>query len=121
MNEHLDQSALDNLLAMAGDDADFVDEIVDAFLADAPGELEGIRAALAAGDPASVVRPAHTIKGMSLNLGATRVAGLARQLEEAARAGSLEGAPEAAAALAQALDALAAELAAARERRWTRR
>jgi HPt (histidine-containing phosphotransfer) domain-containing protein len=118
MPDGLDQSAIDNLLAMAGGDADFVDEVVDAFLAEAPREMEALRAAIAAGDPASAVRPAHTIKGMSVNLGATRVVELARGLEDRARGGSLDGADDAVAALAGCLDDLAVELAAARGRRW---
>lgn len=118
MAEALDQSAIDNLMAMAGGDPEFVDEVVDAFLAEAPREVEALRAAIAADDPASVIRPAHTIKGMSVNLGARRVTELARTIEERARAGSLDGAPEAVAALGMALDELGVELAAARERRW---
>ena len=118
MAEHLDQAAIDNLLAMAGGDADFVDEMVDAFLADTPRELEGLRAAVAAGDVAAAVRPAHTIKGMALTLGATRVTELAASIEKRAREGSLDGAVEAAATLAAAFEELGVELAGARERRW---
>ena len=63
MPEVLDQAALDSLLEMVGGDADFVDELVDTFLADVPQQLAELRAAVAAGTAADAVRPAHTLKG----------------------------------------------------------
>lgn len=121
MAEALDQGALENLLTMVGDDPEFVDELVDTYLADAPLQVAAIRSALDAGDAEGVVRPAHTLKGSSLNLGGLRVAGIAREIEERGRAGSLEGA----AALLQDLRAANAELETAlgdaRARRWTSR
>lgn len=50
--------------------------------------------AIAAGDAARVKTVAHTLAGVAANLGAVRVASLARALEAAARAGQMEGAPD---------------------------
>ena len=72
-------------------------------LADAPEQLEALNASLAAGDVAGLVRPAHTLKSASASLGALGLAELCRQLELAAKAGSLEGA-------AESIEGIAAEL-----------
>jgi HPt (histidine-containing phosphotransfer) domain-containing protein len=118
MPDTLDQVALASLLKMVGNDPDFVDELVDVYLADAPRQAVAVRAAFDAGDPAGLVRPAHTLKGTSLNLGGVRVAEIARSIEERGRAGTLDGVD----ALLADLDAAAAELGdelrAARARRW---
>ena len=73
MPEVLDQAALDSLLQMVGGDADFVDELVDTFLADVPQQLAELRAAVAAGMAADAIRPAHTLKGTSASIGARAV------------------------------------------------
>ena len=62
-------AALDSLLQMVGGDADFVDELVDTFLADVPQQLAELRAAVAAGTAADAIRPAHTLKGTAASLG----------------------------------------------------
>jgi signal transduction histidine kinase/CheY-like chemotaxis protein/HPt (histidine-containing phosphotransfer) domain-containing protein len=64
------------------------------------GELD---AGLAAGDVAALVRPAHSLKSSSANVGAMRLSDLARNLEHAARQGDMEGA-------AQGVVAIRAEL-----------
>src|SRR4029079_5961716 len=83
----LDPAALADMLEMVGDDPEFVGEIVDAYLADAPEQIRGMPAALAAGDITTSWRHAHTLKGNSRNVGATALAEIARTLEEQARAG----------------------------------
>ena len=88
MPEVLDQAALDSLLQMVGGDADFVDELVDTFLADVPQQLAELRAAVAAGTAADAVRPAHTLKGTAASIGARAVEATSRSIEEGARAGS---------------------------------
>jgi HPt (histidine-containing phosphotransfer) domain-containing protein len=87
----LDPSALADMLAMVGDDPEFVGEIVDTYLADAPEQLGGMRTALAAGDLVTLGRLAHTLKGNSRNVGAVGLAEIARGIEEDARNGSVEG------------------------------
>ena len=88
----LDPAALADMLSMVGDDPEFVGDIVDTYLADAPTQLTGMRAALESGDLVTLGRLAHTLKGNSLNVGATPLAAIARTLEEQARAGDLTAA-----------------------------
>jgi HPt (histidine-containing phosphotransfer) domain-containing protein len=118
MPEVLDQAALDSLLQMVGGDADFVDELVDTFLADVPHQLADLRAAVAAGAAADAVRPAHTLKGTAASIGARSVEGVSRSIEEGARAGNVDGLKAPVEELARALADLEAALADARARRW---
>ncbi len=107
----LDQAALDELRESVGGDEAFVRELVAAYLAESPAYLDAILAAAAQGDPAAVVRPAHTIKSSSSALGAMRLAAVSKQLEFAARDGRVD---QAAAEEARALwPATVAALAAA--------
>ena len=91
MPETIDQVAVARLLAMVGNDPDFVDELVNDYLAEAPRLAAAVRAALDAGDADGIVLPAHTLKGTSANLGGVRVAGIAQRIEERGRAGDLDG------------------------------
>ena len=83
----LDSASIDALLDLAGGDLDFVDEIADTYIADAPTQVGAISAAADAGDNAALVAPAHTLKSSSASVGATRLSELARELEAAARTG----------------------------------
>jgi two-component system sensor histidine kinase/response regulator len=120
MAEVLDQGALDNLLAMVGDDPEFVDELVDTYLADAPLHEDAVRAALDAGEAEGLIRPAHTLKSTSLNLGGLRVAEIAREIEERGRTRRIDGVDALLADLETARGELAAALGRARARRWAR-
>jgi PAS domain S-box-containing protein len=77
--------------------------IADEFSAEAMRQLDRLREALAEGDPQAVELAAHSIKGSSANLGATRLAELTGHLEALGRAGALGGA-------AAVVDDTAAEL-----------
>jgi HPt (histidine-containing phosphotransfer) domain-containing protein len=110
----LDEATLAQLFDAVGSDRTFLDELVEAYLADAPEQLAAARAAVAAGSADELVRPAHTLKSSSATLGAQALAGLARDLEQRARAGSLDGA-------AIGLDAAEAEFARVREALGERR
>jgi two-component system, sensor histidine kinase and response regulator len=118
MSEVLDHHALDNLLAMVGDDPGFVDELMDAYLADAPQQVAAVRDALDGGDAEGLVRPAHTLKSSSLSLGGVQVAEIARQIEERGRTGSIDGVSALLADLEAAGGEFAIALHGARERRW---
>jgi len=115
---HLDATALASLLEMVGDDPDFVSELADMYLSDSPVQLAAMRAAIEAGVPADLVRPAHTLKGNSANLGAAELAGVCRELEATARAGSLVDAPDRLAAAEAEYAAVVEALADARSRGW---
>ncbi|MEO8229789.1 MAG: Hpt domain-containing protein [Chloroflexota bacterium] len=100
----LDEATIAQLFESVGYDPAFLDELVEAYLSDAPAQLASARAAVAAGSAEDLVRPVHTLKSSSSTFGALTLAGLARGLELQARAGSLDG-------VAIGLDAVEAEFA----------
>ena len=83
----LDDAVLAELRESTGGDDDFVRELVDAYVSEATGYLEAMTVAAAAEDADAMVRPAHTLKSSSATLGAMRLAGISRTLEESARSG----------------------------------
>ena len=85
----LDPAAMARLLEITGDDVSFVDELVDTFIEDAATQLEALRAAAEAGDADAAVRPAHSLKSNSLNVGATVLAELSRSIESDGRTGPI--------------------------------
>ena len=84
--------------------AEFVVELVDTFLAEAPLMLDDLRSALAASDADRFRRAAHSLKSNANTFGALPLGALARELE-------LTGLDCALAAGAGPLDALAGEYA----------
>ena len=118
LNEPIDAATIDRLLESVGGDESFVDELTDAYLADAPSHLGAIRRALDAGSAEDLVRPAHTLKSSSATVGALVLAGYARELELEARAGSLAGADERLAAAKTEFGRVAGALGELRAARW---
>ena len=88
----IDPSAMDRLLEMTGGDVAFLDELVDTYFEDAPLQLRAMREAAEAGAVDDLVRPAHSLKTNSANMGAEVLAGLCRALEAEARSGTMEDA-----------------------------
>ena len=84
----LDPAALDGLRELGGDD--FVGDLVQTFLADAPALI----AALRGQDADEVRRAAHTLKSNGATFGATRFSELCRELELQAKTGDLAGAAD---------------------------
>ena len=84
----LDPAALDGLREIGGDD--FVTDLIDTFLADAPPLLAALRGT----DAEEVRRAAHTLKSNGATFGATTFSELCRELEMLARTGDLAGVPE---------------------------
>ena len=89
-----DQAAFDHLLEITGNDLEFVDELIDTYLADASVQLEAMQAAASSGDAAALVRPAHSLKSSSANVGAMALADICRALEAAAQTGDVPDAQE---------------------------
>src|SRR3954454_13402015 len=87
-NPRLDPAALEGLREMGGDE--FVTDLVETFLADAPPLLAALRGT----DVDEVRRAAHTLKSNGATFGATPFAELCRELEELAKTGDLAGAAE---------------------------
>ena len=93
-NRSIDPAALERLLEMTGGDPEFLDELVDTYLEDAVTQLEAMRAAADSGSTEALVRPAHSLKSNSANVGAERLADLCRALEADARSGAVTTASE---------------------------
>ena len=88
----LEASALDSLRALGGDD--FLAEVIDEFLADAPKLLTTLRGALEGNDADELQRAAHTLKSNGTTFGAGDFSERCRELEERAKNGELTGASE---------------------------
>jgi len=88
----LDAAALGNLRDLGGDD--FLGEVIDAFLGDAPELIATLRRSLEEQNTEELRRSAHTLKSNGATLGAEEFAELCRTLEQRAKAGELDGASE---------------------------
>lgn len=75
----IDRSVFDELKDTAG--AEFVVELVDTFLEEAPGLLAEMQQALADGDLPKLKRAAHSLKSNASTFGALPLAALARAVE----------------------------------------
>jgi HPt (histidine-containing phosphotransfer) domain-containing protein len=78
-NQTIDLNTFTELQDTAG--ADFVVELVDTFLDEAPGLLAELRRALAAGDVLAFERAAHSLKSNAHTFGALALGAQARSLE----------------------------------------
>jgi HPt (histidine-containing phosphotransfer) domain-containing protein len=85
----VDNAVLGALRESVGDDPEFLGELVDEFLQDAPTLLESLREAANSGDATTARRAAHTLKGNSLTFGAGTLASLCQDAETAASADNL--------------------------------
>ncbi len=94
--------------------ADFVVELVESFLEDAPLGLQALRVAVAGGDAVGFRRQAHSLKSNGVTFGATAFADEARALEQTPLAELGEAAAARVETLAALFDAAAAELKALR-------
>ena len=83
----IDKATFEELKQMSG--ADFINELIDAFLDDAPNMIAAMQTALAAGDAESFRRNAHSLKSNANTFGATELAGLAKELEMMGRENNL--------------------------------
>ena len=86
----IDRGTLDHLLDITGGDVEFLDELVDTYLEDGQAQVAALQAAIAANAIEDLVRPAHTLKSSSANVGALQLADACRDLEAAARAGAVD-------------------------------
>ncbi len=85
----LEAAALQNLRDLGG--ADFIAEVVDVFLADAPALIASLRSSLERQDTEELRRAAHTLKSNGSTLGAATFAELCRTVEQHAKHGRLDG------------------------------
>jgi HPt (histidine-containing phosphotransfer) domain-containing protein len=100
----IDDATFGELQESAG--ADFVIELVQTFLEEAPAMLQALRESLAAGDAEVFRRTAHSLKSNSLTFGALALGAHARTLE----LDGLPAAPEALPALEKEWERVATDL-----------
>lgn len=104
----LDMTIYDELKETTG--SDFVDELVETYLDDAPRLLEELKSSLEAQDAETFRRAAHSLKSSSATFGASRLSGLARELEMLAKDQKLSEAASMLPGVEQAFQAVEAEL-----------
>lgn len=75
----IDQATFEELKQMSG--GDFINELIDAFLEDAPNMLNNMQLALDVKDIESFRRNAHSLKSNANTFGAVELASLAKELE----------------------------------------
>ncbi len=99
----LDQAALDNIRSM-DDDGSVLCEVIQMFLDEVPGHLQGMQRALDEGDAAALGRHAHALKSASFNVGAKGVGELCKRLEKEAKAGATPALGDLVGAISATLD-----------------
>ena len=75
----IDQTAFEELKQISGED--FINELIDAFLDDAPNMIKSMQSALDSKDLESFRRNAHSLKSNANTFGATELGALAEELE----------------------------------------
>ncbi len=103
----LEDSVLKELRDNIGDNLAGLFEV---FLEDIPVYIKELEKSIAENDAAALVQAAHAIKGSSGNVGANRLAAVARLLEELGRSGSMENAARLVTALQKELTQVRAAL-----------
>ena len=83
---------LSKLNSMTGGDQDFLREMIQTYLEEAPRLLGDMRKAVAQGDAAGLRIAAHSLKSNSAAFGANELTELCRELEGMGKAGELDGA-----------------------------
>jgi HPt (histidine-containing phosphotransfer) domain-containing protein len=84
----IDKETFEELKRMSG--ADFIDELIDAFLDDGPHMISQMEAALTAQDVESFRRNAHSLKSNANTFGAMELGSLAKELEMMGKEKNLE-------------------------------
>jgi len=84
-NQSLDLSKLQQLQEITGGDPDFLVELIDVYLEDAPRLFATMKDALSRDDAESTIRAAHDLKSNSLNLGATALGAVCLEMETRAK------------------------------------
>ena len=75
----IDQATFEELKEMSG--ADFINELIDTFLEDAPKLIEEMRTALVVNNADTFRRAAHSMKSNAATFGASQLSALAKELE----------------------------------------
>ena len=97
---------LPELLARVENDCKLLNDLVEIFCDEFPGQLKSLENAVARHDVGQTVKLSHALKGMLANLSVTKAAASAARLEQLARAGEAASLPVALAALLQDVQGL---------------
>lgn len=89
------------------------DEIIDLSVANAPKHVTQVKAA--ADNPTKLVFASHVFRGMSLNLGASRLGAICQEIETVANSGSTSGVPALVVEMDRTVDLTLAEFRKLRE------
>lgn len=87
----LDTQALNNLLALVGGEFEYLVELINSFLEEAPKLLAELEIFVSKNDADGIQRIAHSLKSNGNDLGALIFASLCKDLERDAKAGDLSG------------------------------
>jgi HPt (histidine-containing phosphotransfer) domain-containing protein len=83
------------LLETLDHDPQLLREVIGIFLADCPGKLAELRAAITAGDPERIANSSHSLRGSVATFGVQKAVEVAQKLESMGRQRQLQGAAEA--------------------------
>ncbi len=106
----IEKETVQSVLDSTGGDPAFFAELLEEFQADAHTQLAALRTAAATDDSAGMTRAAHTLKSTAATFGVQALSERCRILEADARAGALDGAAAAIAAIDRDLDEVLAAL-----------
>jgi histidine phosphotransfer protein HptB len=84
----INKATFEELKELSG--ADFINELIDAFVEDAPNMIQSMQDALDTKDTESFRRNAHSLKSNANTFGATELGALAKELELMGRENNLE-------------------------------
>ena len=87
----IDEAVLDELRELDDEGGGFFEEVVQAYVKDAPVMVDDLRAGIGGGNVEKITRVAHSLKTSSFQLRAQGLGELCRQVEEKSRGGSCEG------------------------------
>lgn len=86
---HLDEEALAELRDVMEDEFDI---LIQTYISDSRERIEALHHALSSDDAQAFARTAHSFKGSSINIGASRLGDILQEAEKAGQAANLDGA-----------------------------
>jgi HPt (histidine-containing phosphotransfer) domain-containing protein len=104
----IDKTTFDELKQMSGED--FIDELIDTFLEDAPKLIDELKSALDANNADTFRRAAHSMKSNAATFGASQLATLAKELEMLGKENKLNETADRLGVLEEAFSSVRAEL-----------
>ena len=104
----IDEATFEELKQISG--SEFINELIDTFLEDAPKIIEEMKSALNAGNADAFRRAAHSLKSNAATFGASQLAALAKELETLGKENKLHETGDTLGALKEAYASVRQEL-----------